>query len=281
MARGLSPGGSVRDMSSRSLGAVARRLFGRSKAKRDRRDRLNGVLQQLQVLSFAPATIIDVGAAYGDFARACHAVFTNARYVLIEPLAEYGPSLETALQSLPGAEIVRAAAASTPGEITLNVHGDLVGSSLYLEQEDSAVNGVPRRVPAITLDGLRAERGLKSPFLIKIDVQGAELDVLAGATEMLREAEYVVLEVSFFEFFRGGPLFHDVVAFMAARGFVAYDIFGFQYRPLDGALSQADVAFVRETGPFREHHFYATREQRERQDRSLRQHAARARAKAE
>jgi hypothetical protein len=105
--------------------------------------------------------------------------------------------------------------------------------------------------------------------------------VLAGATETLRAAEYVVLEVSFFEFFRGGPLFHDVLAFMQARGFVAYDIFGFQYRPLDGALSQADVAFVRERGAFRQHHFYATREQREAQDRSLQQHAARARARAD
>jgi FkbM family methyltransferase len=265
-------------MASASLSALAR-LFSRGRRKRNRRDRLTGVLEQLRGLDFAPATVFDVGAAFGDFARQCHAVFPDARYVLIEPLAEYGPALATALESLPGAELVRAAAAATAGEITLNVHGDLVGSSLYLEQEDSAVNGVPRTVPTVTLDGLRAERGLKPPFLVKIDVQGAELDVLAGAAQTLREADYVVLEVSFFEFFRGGPLFHDVVAFMQACGFVAYDIFGFQYRPLDGALSQADVAFVREQGPFRQHHFYATREQRQSQDRSLRRSAARARAR--
>jgi hypothetical protein len=90
-----------------------------------------------------------------------------------------------------------------------------------------------------------------------------------------------VLEVSFFEFFRGGPLFHDVIASMRDSGFVAYDFFGFQYRPLDGALSQADVAFVREQGPFRKHHYYATREQRERQDQSLRAHAARTRAETD
>ena len=249
--------------------------------KRKRRDRLSGALDQLKAQGFAPATIFDVGAAYGDFARQCHAAFPAARLVLVEPLAEYAPSLETTRKSLPRAEIVRAAAAAHAGEITFNVHGDLVGSSLYLEQEDSAVNGVPRTVPAVTLDGLRADLGLQAPFLIKADVQGAELDVLAGATETLREADYVVLEVSFFEFFRGGPLFHDVVAFMQSRGFVAYDVFGFQYRPLDGALSQADVAFVREQGAFRRHHIYATREQRERQDRSLRQHAARERARAD
>jgi FkbM family methyltransferase len=262
-------------MSARSLSAFARRLLGRSDRKRKRRDRLSGVLQQLQALGFAPATVFDVGAAFGDFARECQGVFPDARFVLIEPLEEYGPSLATTLETLPGAVLVNAAAAATEGAITLNVHGDLVGSSLYLEQEDSAVNGQPRSVAAVTLDELRSERGLKGPFLIKIDVQGAELDVLAGAADTLRETEYVVLEVSFFEFFRGGPLFHDVIAFMQAQGFVAYDVFGFQYRPLDGALSQADVSFVRDDGPFRKHHHYATREQRDEQDRSLKRRRSR------
>lgn len=266
-------------MASRSLGAIARGLLGRGERKR--RDRLSGALDHLKAQGFAPATVFDIGAAYGDFARQCHGVFPDARLVLVEPLAEYASALETTLASLPHAELVRAAAAAAEGELTFNVHGDLVGSSLYLEQEDSAVNGVPRTVPAVTLDGLRAARSLEAPFLVKADVQGAELDVLAGATGVLAESEYVVLEVSFFEFFRGGPLFHDVVAFMHARGFVAYDVFGFQYRPLDGALSQADVAFVREQGAFRRHHFYATREQREAQDSSLKQHAARARARAD
>ena len=279
---GRAPGPELcNDMSSRSLGAFARKLLGRSARKRQRRDRLSGVLEQLRALGFAPATVFDVGAAYGDFARQCQGVYADARYVLVEPLAEYGSSLEATAQSLPRAELVSAAAAASEGSITFNVHGDLVGSSIYLEHEDSAVNGVPRTVPAVTLDGLCSARGLLPPFLIKVDVQGAELDVLAGATETLRKTECVVLEVSFFEFFRNGPLFHDVIAFMRERGFVAYDIFGFQYRPLDGALSQVDVAFVRETGEFRKHHFYATREQREQQDRSLKEHAARARARTD
>jgi hypothetical protein len=110
---------------------------------------------------------------------------------------------------------------------------------------------------------------LQAPFLLKLDVQGAELDVLRGAEALLQQADYALLEVSFFEFFAGGPQFADVIAFMQARGFAAYDISGLQYRPLDGALSQADISFVRATGMFRQQHFYATREQREQQDKSL------------
>jgi len=187
----------------------------------------------------------------------------------MEPLEEYAPFLEAVAASLPATEYVRAAAASRQGEITINVHRDLVGSSVYVEQEDSSVNGVPRTVPTVTIDGLIRERGWPKPYLLKIDVQGGELDVLAGAKEALSDTELVLLEVSFFQFFKDGPQFHDVIAFMKSQGFVAYDIYGLQYRPLDNALSQADLAFVREQGPFREHHHYATRSQREQQDRAL------------
>ena len=53
----------------------------------------------------------------------------------------------------------------------------------------------------------------------------------------------------------------DVVAYMKNLGFVVYDIFGEDYRPLDGALGQIDIAFVKENGIFRTDHAYATAEQ--------------------
>ena len=143
----------------------------------------------------------------------------------------------------------------------------MVGSSLYPESEVSNINGVPRIVPAIAHDSLINEKRGKPPYFMKIDVQGAELDVLLGAEEILQNTEYVLLEVSLFEFFKGGPLFYDVVTFMKSRGFAAYDIFGLQYRVLDNALSQADTAFVKETGLFRKYRYYVTRRHREEQNR--------------
>jgi len=124
------------------------------------------------------------------------------------------------------------------------------------------VNGIPRVVPRVTLDHLVSENKLRPPFLLKIDTQGAELKVLSGYEENLQHTEFVLLEVSLFKFFEGGDQLHDVIAFMKSRGFVAYDICDFQYRPLDDALSQVDIVFVKERGQFRQHHFYATLEQR-------------------
>jgi hypothetical protein len=107
-----------------------------------------------------------------------------------------------------------------------------------------------------------AQKALAGPYLIKVDVQGAELQVLAGAQRTLQEAEAVILEVTLFGTMIGGPQVYDVVSQMKECGFVVYDICGFEYRPLDGALSQIDAVFVREGGRLRASHAYSTPEGR-------------------
>ncbi|HEY9848968.1 MAG TPA: FkbM family methyltransferase [Leptolyngbyaceae cyanobacterium] len=225
------------------------------------RQTLLGSLQNIKKLGFEPKTVIDVGAAAGTFQL--YETFPNAKHILIEPLEENKPYLEKIVSQYKDCEYLIAVATKTPGTAVLNVHPDLEGSSLYLECEDSNVNGSPRTVPAIALDDICLDRNYQSPYLIKIDVQGAELDVLAGATEILKQTEYVILEVVLFEFFKNGPQFYDTIDFMKQRGFVVYDILDYWYRPLDNAMSQVDIAFVKESGQFRKYHFYATKEQRE------------------
>ncbi len=218
-------------------------------------------------LGLTPSTVIDVGAAHGTFALKCHRIFPGARYILIEPLKEYGADLERVSQTIPNSEYIVSVAAARQGQVSINVHPDLAGSSLYLENEGSDVNGFARTVMADTIDNFCKDRNAIGPYLIKADVQGGELEVLSGAKGVLKETEYAILEVSLFEFFVGGPQFYEVVHYMKSCGFVVYDIFDIQYRPYDDAMSQVDLAFVRENGRFRRQHIYATREQREAQTR--------------
>ena len=58
----------------------------------------------------------------------------------------------------------------------------------------------------------------------------------------------MLLEVSLFQFYQGGPQFFEVVKFMKDLGFVVYDFFDAHHRLIDGALAQLDVAFVKESG---------------------------------
>ena len=128
-------------------------------------------------------------------------------------------------------------------------------SSISENCVNDSSNPYVRNIPAITLDGICRERNLPSPYLIKVDVDGQELDVLAGATEILQQTEYVIVEVTLF-----GQMY-DVMSFMKFQGFAAYDIVDLSYRPVDSALWQVDMAFVKESGQFRRERGFATGEQ--------------------
>ena len=252
-----------------SLGLEVRRLGISSADGKYPRSSTQGLLQQARCLGLSPATVIDVGAAYGSFSLECCNVFPRAQYVLVEALEEFEPFIKAAIKTIAKAEYILSAAAALSGEITINVHADLVGSSIYREQEGLTADGVPRTVPVMALDRLIQDYQIRAPFLIKIDVQGAELDVLRGAEKILEDTEYIILEVSFFEIFKQGAQFYDVVTFMKSKGFVVYDVCGLQYRPLDNALSQADIALVRDEGLFRDYHYYANPEQRRQQNKKF------------
>jgi hypothetical protein len=107
-----------------------------------------------------------------------------------------------------------------------------------------------------SLDTLIDRHRMVGPFLLKVDVQGAELDVLRGARRVLDEGAAVILEVSFFRFMEGAPDIAEVIAWMKGAGYAAYDVFGGHFRPADGALAQLDILFVPEHSPLRAYHGY-------------------------
>jgi FkbM family methyltransferase len=220
---------------------------------------MRGALRQLSALGFKPVTVIDVGVATQT--SDLYEEFKESSLLLIEPLVEFEHFLLKICSSYK-AQYVLAAAGETPGSATINVHPDKFGSSLLKEVEGAPVDGTPREVPMVTIDRVCSERNLKGPYLIKVDVQGAELQVLAGARRTLEQTEAVILEVTLFGTMIGGPQVFDTLLWMKDSGFVVYDICGFHYRPLDNALCQVDMFFVRQQSRFRETHIYATPEQR-------------------
>ena len=225
-----------------------------------RRQTMAEVLNHLESVGFRPATMVDVGVAYGT--PGFYGVFEDVRYLLVDPLEEYVPVMENICEKYHG-QWKLCAAGPEKGEITMNVHPDLSGSSVHKESEGPHVDGVPRQVPMHRLDTLLAEGEFKGPILLKLDVQGSELDVLAGATNALPDMEVIIMEVSLFSFYKDTPQFAEMVARMLKLGYVVYDLFGGNNRLLDNALGQVDICFVKENGIFRATHHYTTREQRE------------------
>jgi FkbM family methyltransferase len=207
-------------------------------------------------LGFKPKTVIDVGVASGT--PELYNAFPDSYFVLIEPLKKFESDLNSILGQYKGS-FVLAAAGSRPGQATFNVHqSHMEGSSLHKETMGTAADGHEITVPVVRIDDIIKEKQLTGPYLIKVDVQGAELAALDGAQQALLEAEVIVLEVSLFEFMVGAPQLYEVVSYMKEHGCVAYDIIPGWNRPLDNALGQIDIVFVKDKGMFRRDHSYST-----------------------
>jgi FkbM family methyltransferase len=216
-------------------------------------------LEQLASTGYYPDVVIDVGTASGT--EPFLQVFPGSYFIFIEPLKEFDGKIEDLLRTYKG-KYIRAAAGAKNGKIKINVHPDKVGSSVYNETDGSAADGTPREVDLIRLDDLLDELGTPKKILLKIDVQGAELDVLDGAEHLLAYCDAIVLEVSLFKFLQSAPDFYDIIAYMKRKGFAAYDLVEGHNRPYDLALAQKDIVFVKEEGVFRKTHRWATEEQR-------------------
>ncbi len=231
------------------------------------RSDMSDVLAHLKNLGIYPKTIFDIGVANGT--QDMYEAFPESHFILVEPLQEFEADM-AAMKKDYHLDYVIAGASDSEGTLRFNVHPDLAGSSMLKEVEGAHVDGEERIVPSVRLDKLASDRNLSAPYLIKIDVQGGELKVLVGAEGILNETDAVILEVSLFGFFVDGPQFADIIVAMKAYSFVVYEIFDARNRPLDGALAQVDILFVREDGSLRKQHIYATEKQRSVQNKKIR-----------
>lgn len=128
------------------------------------------------------ASVIDVGANIGFFTLRFGTWITgDAKVFALEPESANFQRLTHRIANAgldERIEAIRAAAADTDGELLLAV------DPVHPGNHKLAASGVPVR--AVTIDSLMAEHGWPRVALVKIDVQGAEQRVIAGAQETLR-----------------------------------------------------------------------------------------------
>ena len=187
-------------MARPSARALAERLLARRgleirRAGKGPRRTLGEVLAHLSGLGLRPGAVIDVGVGYGT--QELYAPFPAARHLLVEPLREYEPQIAP-LAARIGAEVVYAAAGAEAGEATIHVHRAPTLSSVHDGGRGDRSATTARIVPVVRVDELVRERGLPRPYVLKVDVEGAELEVVAGAEEILEQTEVVLLETSLF-----------------------------------------------------------------------------------
>jgi FkbM family methyltransferase len=216
----------------------------------NRFDAIEECLVALKRRGFSPEVIVDGGANIGHFARMARRIFADATIHLVEPQ----PACQEALKRLADTKgfVLHAAAlvspdfggesaslATTPGVVST---GSFMSSGLDQAQTLQSVI-----VPAVTLDQLLERCPANgAPVFIKLDLQGYELQALAGSERTLAKTEVILAEVSFFAQAYEPPIL-ELMTWLERKGFVLYDIAALSARARDGRARQGDFIFVRRT----------------------------------
>ncbi len=200
-------------------------------------------LENLRRAGFAPRKIIDAGAYRGEWTRMARAIFPEAEFLMIEPQPQLRPVLEGVCAELPGVHFRSVALGATQSTVRFR----LWESNSGVVQPGSDLAGTCE-VPMAPLADVAREAGFAGADFLKLDLQGHELQALAGAGELFGHIEVIQAEVSVLRIGEV-PLMDEVWSQFRERGYRLYDMFGQNYRPLDGALWQCDLVFVRENSP--------------------------------
>lgn len=198
-------------------------------------------LEALAHRGFVPQLVFDVGAYRGEFAQEVLHVWPKARVACFEPLEKAAAEIETLRASLPGIDLHRGVLGS---EFRQEVEFNMAETASSVLREHHTIHPVCM-VTQWTIDSAVNDwYAGKAPDLLKLDVQGYELQVLKGGTASLPRVGAILAEVNLLDIHKGVPLLDELVGWLAGHNFVAYDICGITRRPLDGALWQIDMLFV-------------------------------------
>lgn len=191
-----------------------------------------------------PKKVVDIGANVGEFSIQLHKHFPTCQFYLVEA----NKNCEPHLRKLPFFyEIV--ALGEEPGEADFYVENEnpiATGASLKIENTPYYGEGkfYTERVKIKTLDS-RAYFGLDTIDLLKLDVQGSELDILKGGQTTLSRSNYVLLEASNVKYNKEAPLFDEVMDHMTNSGFNLIDVVEFMKinTGIGPVIAQMDVLF--------------------------------------
>lgn len=170
-------------------------------------------------------TVVDVGANVGQFAVWADVALRPRTIICIEPQSSATRLLtQVAARTRASTQVVRVALGSAERIATLHVTRANDSSSLLpplaVESRHDLHVVEIEDVHVVTGDAALADFvPLARPVLVKVDVQGSELDALKGLTSTLREADAVLVEVSVTGTYHEQALFPEVVALLTRLGF--------------------------------------------------------------
>jgi FkbM family methyltransferase len=224
------------------------------KGPRNRFQAIDDALTSLRRRGFAPRRVIDGGANLGEFSGFALNLFPETIVHAIEPQPGCWGALDALRAKSGGRLTVHPVALGSPEQegTMLRLAADATSTSTGAHVVVEGQADVGLNVPCTTLDSLLA--GVLKPgdgALLKLDLQGYELNAMRGATKALESCDIILTEVSFYAQAYEPPI-SELMAFLSAKGFELYDIASLYARPRDDRPRQGDFIFVRSGSPLME-----------------------------
>jgi FkbM family methyltransferase len=195
-------------------------------------------------------TVVDVGANRGQFTLFAAHTFPDARIISLEPLAEPAARFRRVFAKEPRVTLHHAALAPEAGRSTMHVSGHDDSSSLLpittaqgqlFRGTDEVRTETVRTAPLSEfVDG----SSIEEPALLKLDVQGYELEALRACGDLLDKFTYIYAEGSFIELYEGQVLADELIAWLREHGYElvrSYESISDEH----GQTIQADMLFKR------------------------------------
>ena len=196
------------------------------------------------------ATVVDVGANVGQFSLLVTSLHAQARVFAFEPLPDAADRFARLFAGNDRVRLHRAALGPEPGTAILHISARNDSSSLLpiAEAQQRIFPGTQEvgtvSVPVGPLADFVSRDELAAPALLKIDVQGFELEVLRGAAALLDAFDWLYIEASWVALYEGQALAEEVIAFAADHGFTLASTHN-RSDASDGSPIQADLLFRR------------------------------------
>jgi len=192
--------------------------------------------------------IADIGANRGQFALIARCCFPDAKIVSFEPLERPTTIYKNIFQSEDGVVLYNSAIGPVNCKKEINITAADDSSSLLeiTPKQQELFPGCDQvgtsQIDVRTLDEFISREEIVTPALIKIDVQGYELEVLKGCGSLIDKFKWVYCECSLIELYRNQSLAGDVIKWLDLKGFYLRSIHNMEYDN-SGISVQADFLF--------------------------------------
>ena len=196
-------------------------------------------------------TLVDVGANTGQFARDFRDVRPDTLIYSFEPLRDCFEELQRTMADTLGFTAFNVALGESDGEVVFFRSESSASSSLLRMGESHKElfpftrDITPQTVTLRRLDSYLDEITVRGGLLIKIDVQGAELEVLRGAQRFLEVANAVIAEVGYLPLYEGQGTLMEMANLLQAHGLSFMGIVDQYSRPGDSLPVYGDALFAR------------------------------------